>query len=101
MGGNLFMVLLRLVVPLAHMVGIWGFLHMVPRRRLPVITGCGERCLANYVFHLLGGMLISYAGVYGSSCDGKDAPFWAEPAIVVFSIASSPWKLASSPASDA
>jgi len=85
-GGNLLMVLFRLLVPLAHVIGIWGFLHMMPRRKIWLITGCGERCLATYVFHLLGGMLISAMGVYGSSCDGQDAPFWAELAIVVFAV---------------
>jgi len=87
-GGNFLMVLLRLAVPLAHAIGIWGFLHMMPRRKLWLVTACGERCLATYVFHIFGGMLISMVGVYGSSCDGKDAPFWAEPAILAFAVLS-------------
>jgi len=86
---NTLMFAIRLAVPLAHGMCIWGFLHIMPRGNLPVITKGGERCLANYILHPLGGCLISLLGVYGPKCDGKNLPAWSELWIIMFSIVSS------------
>merc|ERR1719277_875647 len=93
--GRLVKSLVRMGANLLQACCIWGVLHVAPRREWPVITSCGARSLANYVFHPLSGMLMSYLGVFGASKAGP-TPWWGELAVFLLIIPTSlfwmsPW----------
>mmetsp|Transcript_51931 Transcript_51931/g.151300 ORF Transcript_51931/g.151300 Transcript_51931/m.151300 type:complete len:437 (+) Transcript_51931:85-1395(+) len=90
MWGNTLLFGCRLLVPLAHAVCIWGFLHVVPWDSTPLITRGGERCLSCYIFHPIGGCLLSLIGAYGPGpdCNASHAPWWSESVVIAFSIMS-------------
>merc|ERR1712217_543975 len=64
--------IVRLLVPFAQIIAVWGILHVIPHGEVSIISSCGERSLANYIFHPVSGLVASWIGIYGS--DGGD-PF--------------------------
>eukprot|EP00931_Biecheleriopsis_adriatica_P037411 TRINITY_DN2144_c0_g1_i3.p1 TRINITY_DN2144_c0_g1~~TRINITY_DN2144_c0_g1_i3.p1 ORF type:complete len:451 (-),score=40.27 TRINITY_DN2144_c0_g1_i3:82-1434(-) len=73
---------------------ICAFFHVVPREKVPLMTSLGGRSLANYIFHPLSGLLLSYIGIYGDGHSGT--PDWGRPVRIVLTILTSmfwmsPW----------
>jgi len=98
--GRLAKTAVRMGAGLLQACCVWGILHVMPRKERWIITSYGARSLANYVFHPLSGMLMSYLGVYGSNFGGP-APWWGEPLVFLMVVPTSlfwmspwVWKLA-------
>jgi len=74
--GNSLQMLVRLMAYIIIAAAVVAFLHVIPRRNVPVMTNFGERSLANYIFHPMSGMFLSYVGVYGANAQGASHPPW-------------------------
>jgi len=80
--GRLIKTLVRMGANLLQAVCVCAVLHIVPRGEWPIITDYGTRSLANYVFHPLSGMLMSYCGFFGP-VHSDQTPWWGELAVFI------------------
>lgn len=80
--GRALKTLLRMAATLAQAISAWGVFHLMPRKELTVITRAGRRSLADYIFHILGALPISFAANFGPL--GSIAALWPGQLLTCF-----------------